>query len=163
MSLRIDLTLEDPSEFGEEVRELAESWPDHRRAMLIAVAENLVGGLKREVPTNTSRLQGTIRWVETPGGGIHVLAGGEEGVDYTLPVLHGSEPHGPGSPDPMENRSLSRWADRNNYPGGFQSIYWAIYHYGTEAHDFVTEPLERTERQSSGLMTQVLKNREALS
>ena len=162
MTVRVDVDM-DTTDLQETLDELVQDFPGHRRAMLLAVAENLVGGLKREVPTNTSRLQGTIRTVETSDdSSIHVMAGGEQGVDYTLPVLNGSDPHPPGSPNPSENRSLSRWADRNNYPGGFESIYWSIFHYGTEEHDFVTPALERTERRADGLMTQVLKNRGAI-
>lgn len=158
MTIRADVDM-DVSDFQEELEDILQDFPAHRRAMLLAVAENLVGGLKREVPTNTSRLQGTIRSVEADSDVIHVMAGGKEGVDYTLPVLHGTDPHPPGSSDPQKNRSLSRWADRNNYPGGFDSIYWSIARYGTEEHDFVTPALERTRKQSSGIMTQVLRNR----
>lgn len=130
--------------------------------MLLGVSERMVGLTKREVPTSSSRLQGTIRTEETPGGGVHVVAGGEQGVDYPLPVLHGSEPHAPGSPDPDQNLSLSRWADRVGYPGGFESIYWSIFHYGTEEHDFVTGPLQQTQSESSGIMTAILKERGVL-
>jgi len=159
MTVRMDLDL-DVSDMQEELEEDLREFPAHRRAMLLAVAENLVGGLKREVPTNTSRLQGTIRSVETSDESVvHVMSGGEQGVDYTLPVLEGSDPHPPGSPDPSENLSLSRWADRVGYPGGFESIYWSIALYGTEEHDFVSPALDRTERQSSGIMTQVARDR----
>ena len=162
MTVRIDVDL-DVSDALEQLEEQVAEFPAHRRAMLLAVSENLVGNLKRDVPTNTSRLQGTIRTVEVSSDEVHVMAGGEQGVDYTLPVLHGSDPHPPGSSNPSENKSLARWADRNNYPGGFESIYWSIFHYGTEEHDFVSDALEETSRQSSGIMTQVAKNRGLIS
>jgi hypothetical protein len=162
MTVRMDLDL-DVSDMQAKLQEDLQDFPGHRRAILLAVAENLVGGLKREVNTNTSRLQGTIRSVEADSNLIHVMAGGENGVDYTLPVLEGSDPHPPGSPIASENRSLARWADRVGYPGGFESIYWGIARYGTEEHDFVSPALSRTERQASGIMTQVARDRGLIS
>lgn len=155
--VQIDLDIQD--ELSEELEQILANFPGARDAALIGLGEDLVGNMKREVPTNTSRLKGTIRAEQSSTGVVHVLAGGQQGVDYTLPVLEGSEPHAPGSPDPDQNRSLSRWADRNNYPGGFESIYWSIYHYGTEGTDFVSDPLEDTARDADGVIAQVFRNR----
>lgn len=156
--VQIDLDIRD--EFSDDVEEVLAQFPGARDAALLALGEDLVGNMKREVPTNTSRLKGTIRTEQRGMTGLaSVIAGGQQGVDYTLPVLEGSEPHAPGSPDPTQNRSLSRWADRNNYPGGFESIYWSIYHYGTEGTDFVTDPIEQTQRDADGVVAQVFRNR----
>lgn len=154
-----DLSINTEDVEQDVLEEILDAYPLAEKAALTAVAEDLVGRMKREVNTNTSRLQGTIRAVEGRDGIMSVMAGGQKGVDYTLAVLEGSRPHAPGSPDPAQNRSLSRWADRNNYPGGFESIYWSIYHYGTEAHDFVTEPTQETRARSDGIMTQVFRKR----
>jgi hypothetical protein len=155
-------------EFADELREgagdfhdLAEEMPGHARAIKRALGEDLVGGLKREIPTNTGRAKGTIRVVEGGGDTTRVVAGGRNGVDYILPLLEGSAPHAPGSSDPSQNTALARWASRNNYSGGFQSIYWSIARYGTEAHDFVSEPLRETQRDSDDIAAQVLRNRGA--
>lgn len=142
--------------------EIVENWDGHREAVLIAQAENLVGKLKREVNTSSGRLKGTIRALETEGNSVPVVAGGQQGVDYTLANLHGSEPHAPGSPRPGENRSLSRWADRVGYPGGFEGIYWHIYHYGTEEHDWLTPALDDYRSEADGVAAQVLRNRGVL-
>lgn len=157
--VRFDLDLDTS---GLQSKLSTDNWEEHRRGILLAIAEHLVGGLKAEVTANTGRLRHTIRALETGGPGVSVVAGGEEGVDYTLPYLHGSVPHAPGSPDPSENLSLSRWAERTGYPGGFQGIYWSIYHYGTEEHDFVSGPREDTQREAGGIAAQVLRNRGVL-
>lgn len=154
---RLDLSIEDG--LTSEMDEVIEGWPGHKEAILVAWAENLVGNIKREIPTSSSRLKGTVRALETGGDQINVVAGGEQGVDYTLPVLHGSRPHAPGSPEPGQNRTLSRWARRVGYPGGFEGIYWHIYHYGTEEHDFLSGPLDDMRSEADGLAEQVLKNR----
>jgi len=160
MAVRIDLELAaELEEAADEYHNLADAMPRHARAVQRAIGEDLVGGMKREVGTNTGRLKGTIRTVETADGGLRVVAGGQWGVDYVLPHLKGSEPHPPGSPDPSENTALARWARRNNYPGGFDSIYWSIARYGTEAHDFVSEPLRETQRDAGDLAETVLRNR----
>ena len=161
-SVHIDL------EFADELREgaaefhnLADAMPGHARAIKRAIGEDLVGGLKREIPTNTGRAKGTIRLVDTKGDKTRVVAGGQNGVDYILPLLEGSAPHAPGSSDPSQNKALARWARRNNYPGGFDSIYWSIARHGTEAHDFVSEPLRETQSNSEDIAEQVLRNRGA--
>jgi len=161
MSLSIELNCEDPTEFEEEVDGVIDNWSSHREAMMVAAGEKIVGNLKREAPTNTGRLGDTIRQVGT-GTERRILAGGKQGVDYTLPLIEGSKPHPPGSSDPSENRALSRWARRNNYPGGFESIYWSIFWYGTEPNDFVTPALSDAEEEAQGVMTQVLRNRGVL-
>lgn len=143
---------------ADEIREIADEWPEHRRAILTALGEDLVGNIKREIPVNTGRARQTVRTQERSGR-INVVAGGESGVDYIKPLLDGSEPHAPGSSDPGANPSLARWARRNNYPGGFEGIYWSIYHYGTEANDFVTGPAEETQSDAGDIATLVLRNR----
>lgn len=158
MTARIDLDL-DESGLSSQFDEVTENWAGHREAILIALAENLVGHLKRNVSTSSGRLKGTIRALEVEGDMVPVGAGGDQGVDYTLASLHGSEPHGPGSPIQSENRTLSRWAHRVGYPGGFEGIYWHIFHYGTEGHDWLTPSVESYQRDSSGVAAQVLQNR----
>lgn len=143
---------------AEEIQSIADEWPEHRRAILYALAEDLVGNIYREIPVNTERARETVRTQERSGQ-ITVVAGGEKGVDYIRPLLDGTEPHAPGPPDPEANPSLARWARRNEYPGGFESIYWSIYHYGTEPHDFVTEPVEDTQDDAGDIATLVLRNR----
>lgn len=155
---RIDLDL-DAEGLVSQFDEVVNGWSGHREAILIALAENLVGHLKRNVNTSSGRLKGTIRALETSGNSVPVAAGGKEGVDYTLANLHGSEPHAPGSPNPSQNRTLSRWARRVGYPGGFEGIYWHIYHYGTEEHDWLTPSIDDYERDSAGVAATVLKNR----
>lgn len=157
-SLRVDLDL-DSDGFTTQLEQNVENWDAHREAVLIALAENLVGKLKRDAPTNTGRFKQTIRALETSGNTVPVVAGGEEGVDYTLPLIHGSKPHAPGPADPAQNRSLARWADRNDYPGGFGAIWGHIYHYGTEEHDFVTPAREEHSQESGGVAATVLRNR----
>lgn len=141
-----------------EIRSIVDDWPDHRRAILLALAEDMVGNMKREIPTNTGRAKQTIRAQERSGR-ITAVAGGENGVDYIRPLLDGSKPHAPGSSDPEENQSLARWARRNDYPGGFESIYWSIANYGTKEHDFVTEPEQDTQDDAGDIATLVLRNR----
>lgn len=158
---RVDLSL-DESGLQSKLSQITEGWEGHREAILLALAEDLVGNLKDDAPTNTGRLKGTIRALESDSRKYTVVAGGEDGVDYTLPVIEGSEPHAPGAPTPGENPSLARWADRNGYPGGFEGIYWHIYHYGTEPNDFVSGALESTRDESSGIASQVLRNREVI-
>lgn len=142
--------------------EVTEGWEGHREAVLIAQAESLVGSLKREVNTSSGRLSDTIRALETSGNSVPVVAGGQQGVDYTLANLHGSDPHAPGSPDPAQNRTLSRWASREGYPGGFEGIYWHIYHYGTEEHDWLTPALDDYRSDSAQVAETVLRNRGVL-
>jgi len=142
---------------------IVEEWPRHRRAITTAIGEDLVGNLKREVPTNTGRLKSTIRTIETGESVVVVAAGGKNGVDYVRPLIEGSEPHAPGPSDPSANPSLARWASRNGYPGGFDGIYWAIANYGTEPHDFVSEPVRETDSRAGGIARQVLRNRGAFS
>lgn len=143
---------------SDEIRSIADEWPEHRRAILYALAEDLVGNIYREIPVNTERARSTVRTQERSGQ-ITVVAGGEKGVDYIMPLLEGSEPHHPGPPTPEENPSLARWARRNNYPGGFDSIYWSIANYGTQPHDFVTEPIQDTQDDAGDIATLVLRNR----
>lgn len=143
---------------AEEIQSIADEWPEHRRAILYALAEDLVGNIYREIPVNTERARSTVRTQERSGQ-ITVVAGGEKGVDYIRPLLDGTEPHAPGRPDPEANPSLARWARRNEYPGGFEAIYWSIYHYGTKPHDFVTEPVEDTQDDAGDIATLVLRNR----
>lgn len=157
----VDVNL-DASGLTSRFDEVLDNWEGHREAMLIAMAEGLVGELKREANTSSGRMKGTIRALETEGSSVPVVAGGQQGVDYTLANLEGSEPHAPGPPDPSKNRTLARWASREGYPGGFEGIYWHIYHYGTEAHDWLTPALDSYRGQASGLATQVLKNRGVL-
>ncbi|EMA42660.1 hypothetical protein [Halococcus saccharolyticus] len=160
MPVRIDLELAaELEEEADEFHNLADAMPAHARAVQRAIGEYAVGGMKRAVGTNTGRLKGTIRVVESGSGGMRVVAGGQRGVDYTLPYLKGSDPHPPGSSDPSQNKALARWARRNNYPGGFDSIYWSIARYGTEAHDFVSEPLRETQSEADDIAEQVLRNR----
>jgi hypothetical protein len=142
---------------------VSESWPAHRRAVLRALGEDLVGNIKREIPTSSGSAKATVRTVVTDGANRgEVRAGGKRGVDYIRPLLEGSRPHAPGSSDPSVNTSLARWARRNNYPGGFDSIYWHIYHYGTEPHDFVTEPLAETQANADRIGERVLRRRGVL-
>lgn len=148
----------DSEELEDKLDEIVGKWPEHRRAILTALAEDLVGEIKRDIPTNSSRAKGTVR-AQRSGDQVYVVAGGENGVDYIEPLLEGSEPHAPGPPNKEDNPSLARWARRNNYPGGFESIYWSIYHYGTEPHDFVSEPLDRTRGNVENIAEQVLNNR----
>ena len=160
--VRIDLELADELEDeAAELHNIADEFPQHARAVRRALGEDLVGGMKSEVDANTGRLRSTIRTIESGGGKTHVVAGGQRGVDYALSYLEGSEPHAPGSSDPASNPALARWAKRNNYPGGFDSIYWSIARYGTEAHDFVSGPLRETQRDAGSIAEQVLRNRGA--
>lgn len=160
MPVRIDLELDEELDAeADRFRNLADAMPEHARAVRRAIGEDAVGGMKRAVGTNTGRLKGTIRTRETGDGGLHVVAGGQNGVDYTLPYLKGSDPHPPGPSDPSQNKALARWARRNNYPGGFDSIYWSIARYGTEAHDFVSEPLRETQSDAGDIAEAVLRNR----
>lgn len=156
--VRLDLAL-DEAGLQDDLDEIVANWDGHREAVLIAQAENLVGKLKREVNTSSGRLKGTIRALDTEGNSVPVVSGGQNGVDYTLANLHGSEPHAPGSPNPGENRTLSRWADRNGYPGGFEGIYWHIFHYGTQEHDWLTPALDDHRDETAGVAAQVLRNR----
>lgn len=155
--IAVDFEFED-DDIAKELDRLSENWPEHSDAILTALAEDLVGELKREIPTNTGRAKGTVRAVER-GDSVLVVAGGQNGVDYIEPLLEGSEPHPPGPPFPSENSALARWARRNNYPGGFDSIYWNIARYGTEPHDFVSGPLEETRGNVKEISTTVLRNR----
>lgn len=139
---------------------IVDDWPDHRTAILDALGEDLAGGFRREIPTSSGAAKSTIRVVDTEGDGPgRVMAGGKKGVDYVEPLLEGTDPHPPGSPNPSENRSLARWARRNNYPGGFDSIYWSIARYGTEAHDFVSGPIEESEANAGRIAQRVLERR----
>lgn len=136
-----------------------ENWPRHRTAILRALGEDLVGNMKREIPTSSGTAKSTVRTIDTEGPGPgRVIAGGKRGVDYIKPLLKGSEPHAPGPYDASQN-PLARWARRNGYPGGFESIYWSIYHYGTEPHDFVTEPVAKTQAQAGTIAEHVLERR----
>lgn len=158
-SIAIDIDV-DGRDIREEFTELANDWPAHEAAVRLAIGEKLVGGMKRAVDGNTGRLRGTIRTLES-GDTTRVVAGGTSGVDYVLPYLEGSRPHAPGPPDPASNPSLARWARRNNFPGGFDGIYWHIAREGTEAHDFVSKPLEETGRSSDRIADRVLAARGA--
>ena len=161
-NVTIDLDFADElAEGAADFHDRAAEMPGHARAIKRAIGEDLVGGMKREVDANTGRLRGTIRVIETGSDTTRVVAGGQQGVDYVLPYLEGSKPHAPGSSDPTSNPGLARWARRNNYPGGFDAIYWSIARYGTEAHDFVSEPLRETQRDSSDIAEAVLRNRGA--
>lgn len=142
----------------DEIESIVDDWPEHRRAIKIALAEDAVGNMSREIPVNTGRARQTVRTQEQ-GDRVLAVAGGEKGVDYIRPLIEGSEPHHPGPSNPEENQSLARWASRNNYPGGFESIYWSIANYGTQPHDFVTEPLADTQGDAGDIATLVLRNR----
>lgn len=141
--------------------DIVDDWPRHRAAILDALAVDLAGNLRREIPTSSGAAKSTIRsrGVDTPGP-AEVLAGGQRGVDYIEPLLEGSDPHPPGPPTPAANPSLARWARRNNYPGGFDSIYWSIARYGTEPHDFVSEPVADTQADAGDIAERVLQRRE---
>lgn len=143
----------------DQLRQLDDDWPETRRGILTAISEDLVGNIKRGIPVNTGRARGTVRVLESDGDEFIVGGGGQSGVDYIKPLLEGSKPHAPGSSNPDENTALARWARRNNYPGGFDSIYWSITRYGTEPHDFVTQPLQDTDRDAASIGEQVLRNR----
>jgi len=147
-------------EVSDALEKIDRNWPRHRTAILDALGEDLVGNIRREIPTSSGTAKSTVRTIETEGDGpAEVVAGGKKGVDYIEPLLKGSDPHAPGSPNPSENTSLARWARRNNYPGGFDAIYWSIYHYGTEAHDFVTDPVADTQAQAGDIAERVLERR----
>lgn len=140
--------------------EIVDNWPRHRQAVLDALAEDLAGGVRREIPTSSGVAKSTVRTVEGAGDRpAKVVAGGKRGVDYIEPLLKGSEPHAPGPPSPASNPSLARWARRNGYPGGFDSIYWSIYHYGTEPQDFLTDPLQDSKRDAGRIAERVLERR----
>ena len=142
---------------------IVDGWPQHRQAVLDALAEDLAGGIRREIPTSSGAAKSTVRTVEQGGRRPNqVVAGGKRGVDYIQPLLEGSEPHAPGPPTPEANPSLARWARRNNYPGGFESIYWSIYHYGTEEHDFLSGPLADSNARAGDIAERVLRRREVL-
>jgi hypothetical protein len=153
----------DDDEFQRFVERVDDEWPSHRAAILDALAEDLAGELRREIPTSSGAAKSTIRTVgtKTPGP-AEVVAGGMRGVDYIEPLLEGSEPHAPGPPTPAANPSLARWARREGYPGGFESIYWSIYHYGTEPHDFVSGPVAETQSRAGDIAERVLERREVL-
>jgi len=139
---------------------IVDGWPSHRRAILRALGEDLAGNIREEIPTSSGTAKATVRVVGTEGNGpARVMAGGKRGVDYIEPLLEGSEPHAPGPPRAADNPSLARWARRNGYPGGFDSIYWSIYHYGTEAHDFLSGPLEDSQAKAGRIGERVLKQR----
>ena len=143
---------------------IVDNWPRHRQAVLDALAEDLAGNVRREIPTSSGAANSTVRTVEGAGRRpTRVVAGGKRGVDYIEPLLKGSEPHAPGPPTPEANPSLARWARRNNYPGGFDSIYWSIYHYGTEAHDFLSEPLRESNANAGSIAERVLERRQVLN
>lgn len=142
---------------------IVDGWPRHRQAILDALAEDFAGNVRREIPTSSGAAKSTVRTVEQGGGRSNqVVAGGKRGVDYIEPLLKGSDPHPPGPPTPGANPSLARWARRNDYPGGFDSIYWSIAHYGTEEHDFLSGPLEESEDDSGRIAERVLRRREVL-
>ena len=150
----------DDDDLQADLDDLTDEWPRHRSAILRALGEDLVGGLERSIPTSSSAAKQTLRTVNTEGGNeAEVVAGGMAGVDYIEAILEGSRPHAPGSSDPSENTSLARWARRNNYPGGFDSIYWSIYHYGTEGTDFVSEPVATTQSRADDIAERVLRKR----
>lgn len=151
----------DASDLERQFADLVAEWPEHRRAILRALGEDLVGGIKRDIPTSSGTAKSTVRTVVSEDGTNQgeVVAGGQKGVDYIEPLLEGSRPHAPGPPDPSANQSLARWARRNGYPGGFESIYWSIYHYGTEPHDFVSEPVEQTQSRAGDIAERVLQKR----
>ena len=143
---------------------IVDGWPEHRAAILKALGEDLAGGVRREIPTSSGAAKATVRVEDTDTSGPgRVLAGGQRGVDYVQSLLHGSEPHPPGPSTPSANPSLARWARRNDYPGGFQSIYWSIAHYGTEPHDFLSGPLEDTQKRTGRIGERVLERRGVLS
>ncbi|MDT3434689.1 hypothetical protein [Haloarcula sp. 1CSR25-25] len=150
--------------FDDDLRETFEAiddnWPRHRSAILQALGEDLVGNLKRDIPTSSGTAKSTVRTINTESGGPgEVVAGGKRGVNYIEPLLTGTDPHAPGSPNPAENTSLARWARRNGYPGGFEAIYRSIYHYGTDEHDFVTQPVADTQARAGDIAERVLERR----
>lgn len=162
MSIRADFRWTD-SDLNAFFSRIVDGWPDHRQAILDALAEDLAGGVRREIPTSSGAAKSTVRTVEGTGRRSNqVVAGGKRGVDYIEPLLEGSEPHAPGPPTPEANPSLARWARRNDYPGGFDSIYWSIYHYGTEEHDFLSGPLDDTQQRADRIAKRVLRRREVL-
>ena len=143
---------------------IVDEWPAHRTAILEALGEDLAGGVRRTIPTSSGAAKSTVRVERTAGPGPgRVMAGGKRGVDYIKPLLHGSEPHPPGPPRAANNPSLARWARRNGYAGGFESIYWSIAHYGTEPHDFLSEPLEDTQEKTGRIGERVLERRGVFS
>lgn len=151
-------------EFDEDVAaslsRIDEEWPTHRRAVLNALGEDLVGNVKREIPVSSGTAKSTVRTEATGSGNRRkVIAGGMKGVDYIDELLEGTPPHAPGDPNPEENQSLARWARRNNYPGGFDAIYWSIYHYGTQPHDFISEPIAETSNDAGNIAEAVLRRR----
>lgn len=153
----------DDADLAAYFESVADEWPAHRRAVLDALGEDLAGRIRREIPTSSGAAKATVRTVgtDTPGP-AEVRAGGMHGVDYIRPLLEGSRPHAPGSSNPAQNTALARWARRNDYPGGFNSIYWSIYHYGTEPHDFVTEPVAKTQREAGRIAERVLARRDVI-
>lgn len=143
---------------------IVENWSSHRQAILKGMGEDLAGNLRREIPTSSGTAKSTIRVEDTEGDGPgRVIAGGKKGVDYIEPLLKGTDPHAPGPPRAADNPALARWARRNGYPGGFESIYWSIYHYGTEAHDFVSGPVEDTQAEAGRIAARVLEKRGVIS
>lgn len=157
--VQIEMDVSGMEDILEEYEEIIDNMPETQKAILLALGEHLVGGLKRKIPTDTNRAQGTVRILEAGEDRAIIAAGGQNGVDYIRPLLHGTKPHAPGSSNPTENKSLVRWARRNDYPGGFHAIYWNIARYGTEAHDFVSEPVKETETEVKPLVKTVLRNR----
>lgn len=157
--VQIEVDISGIDDTVEEFEQIIDEMPETRKAILLALGEKLVSGLKREIPTNTGRAKGTIRVLEAGNSRAVVAAGGQNGVDYIRPLLHGTKPHAPGSSNPTENKSLARWARRNDYPGGFYAIYWNIAKYGTEPHDFVSEPVKETETETKPIVKTVLRNR----
>lgn len=154
----------DDAELDAYFSSIVDGWPSHRKAILEAIGEDLAGNIRRDIPTSSGTAKSTVRVVDTEGSGPgRVVAGGQKGVDYIEPLLEGSEPHAPGRSSPSQNPSLARWARRNNYPGGFESIYWSIFHYGTEAHDFVTDPIADTQAMAGTIAERVLERRGVFS
>lgn len=162
MSVSADFDFDD-TDLEAYFARIVDGWPRHRGAVLDALAEDLAGNVRREIPTSSGAAKSTVRTVEQGGDRPRqVVAGGKRGVDYILPLLRGSEPHAPGPPTPQANPSLARWARRNDYPGGFDSIYWSIYHYGTEPHDFLSGPLEESNDDAGRIAERVLRRREVI-
>lgn len=150
----------DDDELDAYFSRVTDRWPLYERDILRALGEDLVGNIKRDIPVDTGAARSTVRTVMGGGGTDHaeVVAGGMRGVDYIKPLLNGSRPHHPGEFD--RSSRLARWARRNNYPGGYDAIYWHIARHGTEPHDFVTEPLARTQADAADIGERVLRRRE---
>ena len=155
--LTIDFDWDDES-LERELEAIVAGWPSHRAAVRRAIMEDVAGGLRREIPTSSGAAKQTIRLEDIESQRpAKVVAGGKRGVDYIEPLLKGSRPHAPGPPNPVDNPRLDRWARRHGM--SFDTIYWHIAEHGTEPHDFVTGPVEKTQARAADIGATVLRNR----